>query len=278
MSGTNAAFGAVSGVVVMRYGENALNVIERVKTKLKELEPSLPKGVEFVTTYDRSDLIHRAIETLRERVGDNIDVEIRDFLAIHGKEDEECPRCGGRISTIKAYEWVGSGGDNGSLQTLLTGVDCTVSAAGDTVCGRVNSDNQPSPWLFQSSGPHDPANTFLPGEFFVHQSACFSRQGDADLMNLLYERMGTGKWFFTKYVLLARLEKAGFAVRAAALAPSLEMSSADLGERYGLGPERMAAIGREIEGIFGNDLEVFTREKNEFRATLRYCIFTCEAV
>ena len=56
---------------------------------------------------------------------------------------------------------------------------------------------------------------FLPGEFFVHQSACFSRQGDADLMNLLYERMGTGKWFFTKYVLLARLEKAGFAVLTA---------------------------------------------------------------
>ncbi len=48
-------------------------------------------------------VLQRAIETLRERVGDNIDVEIRDFLAIHGKEDEECPRCGGRISTI-TYE------------------------------------------------------------------------------------------------------------------------------------------------------------------------------
>ncbi len=97
-------------------------------------------------------------------------------------------------------------------------------------------------------------------------------------MNHLYECMDTGKWFFTKDELAARLEKAGFAVRAAALAPSLEMSSADLGERYDLGPERMAAIGREIEGIFGNDLEVFAREKNEFRATLCYCIFTCEAV
>ena len=47
--------------------------------------------------------LQRAVETLRERVGDNIDVEIRDFLAIHGKEDDECPRCGGRISTI-TYE------------------------------------------------------------------------------------------------------------------------------------------------------------------------------
>lgn len=47
--------------------------------------------------------LQRAIETLRSRVGDNIDVEIRDFLAVHGKEDEACPRCGGRISTI-TYE------------------------------------------------------------------------------------------------------------------------------------------------------------------------------
>ncbi len=48
-------------------------------------------------------VLQRAIETLRERVGDSIDVEIRDFLAIHGKEDAECPRCAGRISTI-TYE------------------------------------------------------------------------------------------------------------------------------------------------------------------------------
>lgn len=47
--------------------------------------------------------LQRAVETLRERVGDNIDVEVRDFLAIHGKDDGECPRCGGRISTI-TYE------------------------------------------------------------------------------------------------------------------------------------------------------------------------------
>jgi formamidopyrimidine-DNA glycosylase len=47
--------------------------------------------------------LQRAVETLRERVGDKIDVEVRDFLAIHGKDDGECPRCGGRISTI-TYE------------------------------------------------------------------------------------------------------------------------------------------------------------------------------
>src|SRR4029453_15130503 len=54
----------VGGVVVMRQGENALAVIDRVRAKLAELEPTLPPGVEIVTTYDRSELIHRAIDPL----------------------------------------------------------------------------------------------------------------------------------------------------------------------------------------------------------------------
>lgn len=56
---------AVSGVVVMRYGENALEVIERVEAKLDQLRPSLPEGVEIEVVYDRSDLIRRSIDTLR---------------------------------------------------------------------------------------------------------------------------------------------------------------------------------------------------------------------
>ena len=55
----------VGGIVIMRYGENALKVIERVRAKLEGLKPSLPSGVEIVTTYDRADLIERAIETLK---------------------------------------------------------------------------------------------------------------------------------------------------------------------------------------------------------------------
>ena len=47
----------VGGIVIMRQGENALNLINRVKGKIEEIKPSLPKGVEIVTTYDRSDLI-----------------------------------------------------------------------------------------------------------------------------------------------------------------------------------------------------------------------------
>ncbi len=58
----------VGGVVIMRYGENALNVIDRVKAKIKEIEPSLPEGMKIVTTYDRSDLILRAMATLKEKL------------------------------------------------------------------------------------------------------------------------------------------------------------------------------------------------------------------
>jgi Cu(I)/Ag(I) efflux system membrane protein CusA/SilA len=58
----------VSGIVVMRYGENALNLIDRVKQKIKDIEPSLPPSVKIVTTYDRSDLILRSIATLKEKL------------------------------------------------------------------------------------------------------------------------------------------------------------------------------------------------------------------
>jgi len=54
----------VGGVVVMRYGENALKTIDGVKTKLQELKSGLPVGVEIVETYDRSALINRAVDTL----------------------------------------------------------------------------------------------------------------------------------------------------------------------------------------------------------------------
>ena len=58
----------VSGIVVMRHGENALNLIDRVKQKIQEIEPSLPPGIKIVTTYDRSDLILRSIATLKEKL------------------------------------------------------------------------------------------------------------------------------------------------------------------------------------------------------------------
>jgi len=55
----------VGGIVVMRYGGNALDVIDAVKRRLEEVRPGLPDGVEIVPTYDRSELIRAAIATLR---------------------------------------------------------------------------------------------------------------------------------------------------------------------------------------------------------------------
>jgi len=65
----------VGGIVVMRHGESALRVIDRVKEKIKEIEPSLPEGVKIVTTYDRTELINKSIETINE-------VLIEDFLIV----------------------------------------------------------------------------------------------------------------------------------------------------------------------------------------------------
>ena len=58
----------VGGVVIMRWGENAMTTIEGVKAKLEELARSLPDGVEIVPVYDRSNLIQRAIDTLTEKL------------------------------------------------------------------------------------------------------------------------------------------------------------------------------------------------------------------
>jgi len=58
----------VGGIIVMRQGENALNLINRVKTKIEDIKPSLPAGVELVTTYDRSELIRQSVETLRHEL------------------------------------------------------------------------------------------------------------------------------------------------------------------------------------------------------------------
>ena len=66
---------AVGGVIVMRFGENAMATIERVKNKLEELKQGLPEGVEIVETYDRSSLISRAVDTLTEKL-------IEEFIVV----------------------------------------------------------------------------------------------------------------------------------------------------------------------------------------------------
>ena len=66
---------AVGGVIVMRAGKNALQTIEAVKKKIASLQAGLPKGVEIIATYDRSELIHRSVATLRDRL-------IEEFIVV----------------------------------------------------------------------------------------------------------------------------------------------------------------------------------------------------
>ena len=65
----------VGGIIVMRYGENAMNTIEGVKKKLDELSKGLPEGVEIVETYDRSSLIERAVDNLSYKL-------IEEFIVV----------------------------------------------------------------------------------------------------------------------------------------------------------------------------------------------------
>jgi Cu(I)/Ag(I) efflux system membrane protein CusA/SilA len=66
---------AVGGIIVMRAGKNALETIDAVKAKIASLKASLPAGVEIVPTYDRSELIHRSVATLRDRL-------IEEFIVV----------------------------------------------------------------------------------------------------------------------------------------------------------------------------------------------------
>ena len=59
---------AVGGVVILRWGGNALSTIKAVEARIEELRPNLPEGVEIVTTYDRSGVIERAIENLKKKL------------------------------------------------------------------------------------------------------------------------------------------------------------------------------------------------------------------
>jgi Cu(I)/Ag(I) efflux system membrane protein CusA/SilA len=64
----------VAGIVIMRQGENALQVIERVKAKLREIEPGLPAGVKVVSAYDRSELILRSIDNLKHTLAEEMTI------------------------------------------------------------------------------------------------------------------------------------------------------------------------------------------------------------
>jgi Cu(I)/Ag(I) efflux system membrane protein CusA/SilA len=124
---------AVGGVVVMRVGANALDVVNRVKAKLAEIEPSLPAGVRVVTTYDRSDLIHRSIDTLkRTLVEESVIVALVCLLfLLHARSAlvaiATLPL--GIITALAVTRWMGINANIMSLGGIAIAIGAMIDAA-----------------------------------------------------------------------------------------------------------------------------------------------------
>lgn len=117
-----------------------------------------------------------------------------------------------------------------------------------------------------------------PGEFWVHQTASFEREDDARCLNALYRKMRTGKWYPTVADLRARLAAAGWSAEAVRPAPTLHLESGELGRRYGLGGDDLAAIRDEMEKEFDGHSSAFRSSPTGFQADLHYRIFACRAI
>ena len=124
---------AVGGVVVMRAGANALDVAARVKARLAELAPSLPSGVRIVTTYDRSDLIHRSIATLeRTLVEETVIVALVCLLFLfHARSAlvavATLPL--GILAALAATHWLGVNANIMSLGGIAIAIGAMIDAA-----------------------------------------------------------------------------------------------------------------------------------------------------
>ena len=118
------------------------------------------------------------------------------------------------------------------------------------------------------------------GEFFIHQTACFLQPDSRDLMNLIYEMMGTGKWYPTADGLCELLEKNGFEICEVRNAPALPLSSNSLMHRYGISSDRIKEIINRIKKDFTSPApDVFElQSEDSFTAYLHYRIFVCSAI
>jgi SAM-dependent methyltransferase len=116
------------------------------------------------------------------------------------------------------------------------------------------------------------------GELFVHHSSCFQDAEDAECLSLLYERMGTQKWFGTFSEMEVLLQEKGWSICQVQPAPMITLDSLDLAERYGLQPQQIVSIREEIAELYGQKPEVFILTKDGFRAWLQAHVFTCRAV
>ncbi len=123
----------VSGIVVMRQGENALEVISRVKARLEELKPGLPSGVRIVTAYDRSDLILRSIDNLRSTLIEEVAiVAIVIFIFLWHIPSAIIPVITIPIAIIVSFvpmHWLGVSSNIMSLGGIAIAIGAMVDAA-----------------------------------------------------------------------------------------------------------------------------------------------------
>ena len=124
---------AVGGIVVMRFGENALTTIERVKEKLAEVRKGLPAGVVITPVYDRSDLIERAIETLRGKLVEESIIVALVCIAflLHASSALVAILTlpVGILIAFVAMRWVGVGADIMSLGGIAIAIGAMIDAA-----------------------------------------------------------------------------------------------------------------------------------------------------
>ncbi|WGM88750.1 MAG: hypothetical protein NUK63_07460 [Candidatus Bathyarchaeum tardum] len=121
-------------------------------------------------------------------------------------------------------------------------------------------------------------NQLKTGEIFIHQSACFQNQRDAKCLNLLYNLMGTQKWYTTTNDLKSILIQVGFHVYSICQAAELQLNSTELTERYGLSPYQIQEIQKQISQQFRQKSSVYTCSMEHFTAWLHYNIFSCIAI
>jgi Cu(I)/Ag(I) efflux system membrane protein CusA/SilA len=124
---------AVGGVVIMRYGENAQKVIERTKEKLDDLKSTLPPGVKLVTTYDRSELIDRAIDNLRHTlIEELVIVSIVIMIFLWDIRSAVVPIVTIPVTVILAFipmQWMGMTANIMSLGGIAVAIGALVDAS-----------------------------------------------------------------------------------------------------------------------------------------------------
>lgn len=116
------------------------------------------------------------------------------------------------------------------------------------------------------------------GEFFLHQSASFDSEEEAACLNDLYRHMRTHKWYPTVNDLKKRLADSGWCVTATTPAPTLLLTSDDLGRRYVLDTSDLLRIRDTMARSLGETNSVFRITPSGFHANLNYQIYTCVAM